>query len=65
MLSDKQKIKIYERFINSVAIAYDVDDLLQLQAKARYWKDAISKEEIDDLAVLSRDLDKATIRLNL
>ena len=48
MLSDKQKVKIYERFITAIASAKDADDLLQLHIKALYWKNAnIAADEVE------------------
>lgn len=67
MLSDKQKVKIYERFITAIASATNADDLLQLHIKALYWKNAnIAADEVEYTELVRKNLIKsATIRLNL
>lgn len=67
MLTDKQKVKIYERFINAIASANDADELLQLHIKALYWKNAnVIADEVEYAeSVRQNEIKRATIRLNL
>ncbi len=65
MLTDKQKIKIYERFLNTIASANDADDLLQLHVKVMYWKNAHAKSGEYSEEDRQKLIEKATIRLNL